>query len=177
MIARRFSAFRNPESHRNRSTSKGQQRKAFKKWECTMTPELLKILEEKVSLWPGVSVHPHRFGGREFCLGRLEVGHTHSDGSVDIPFPRALHDQLLSEGLAQKHHWVPDSGWTTFMVRVHQDVEHALRLLRLSYLRYVLKAVPDPGKRFETESEQLGLSPQIRNLLRMFVPLSQEVAA
>jgi hypothetical protein len=143
-----------------------------------MIPELLQSLEEKVSLWPGISVQFHRFGGREFCLGRFEVGHAHTDGTVDIPFPRALHDQLLAEGLAEEHHWVPDSGWTTFHVRTPEDMEHALHLLRLSYLRYVLKAVPDPGKRFEIESQQLHLSPLIKDLLRRFVPsLSQEMAA
>jgi hypothetical protein len=143
-----------------------------------MVPELLKILEEGVSSWPGVSVQPHRFGGREFCLGRLEIGHAHKDGTIDIPFPRALHDQLLAEGQAEQHHWVPDSGWTTFRVRTHEDLEPALRLLRLSYLRYVLKAVPDPGQRFETESQQLRLSPRIKDLLRRFAPsLSQEMVA
>lgn len=142
-----------------------------------MTPELLKSLEEELSLWPGVSVKPHRFGGREFCVGALEVGHTHRDGVIDIPFPRPLHDQLLAEGLADEHHWAPDSGWTTFRLRCQKDLQRALQLLRLSYLRYVLKAVPDPGKRFEAESEQLGLSPMIKNLLRRFVPLIQEMAA
>lgn len=142
-----------------------------------MIPDLLKSLEEQVSLWPGVSVHPHRFGGREFCLGRLEIGHTHSDGTVDIPFPSALHNQLLVEGLAEQHHWVPDSGWTTFHIREAQDIRHASQLLRLSYLRYVLKAVPDPGKRFEVESAQLHLSPRMRCLLQEFIPLAQSMAA
>ncbi|HLW53206.1 MAG TPA: luciferase family protein [Candidatus Angelobacter sp.] len=142
-----------------------------------MIPELLKRLEEEVSRWPGISVHPHRFGGREFALGRLEVGHTHDDGTVDIPFPRALHDQLLADGLAQGHHWVPDSGWTTFHLGTESGLQHALRLLRLSYIRYVLKAVPDPAKRFELESEQLQLSSKLKALLGQLVPLSRKMAA
>lgn len=143
-----------------------------------MTSELLHSLEENVSLWPGVSAHPHRFGGREFSIGKLEIGHTHADGTIDIPFPRPLHDELLAEGLAEQHQWVPDSGWTTFRLRSCGDITRALQLLRLSYLRYVLKAVPDPGKRFESETEKLQFSPRIKNILRQFVPrVHQEAAA
>lgn len=142
-----------------------------------MIRELVRRLEEKVTLWPGISAHGHRFGGREFCIGKLEVGHAHSDGTVDIPFPRSLHDQLLAEGLAEQHHWVPDSGWTTFRMRDAQDLEHALRLLRLSYLRYVLKAVPDPRTRLESESRQLRLSSPVKTLLAGFIPVEREMAA
>lgn len=142
-----------------------------------MMPDLLQSLEAKVSLWPGVSAHPHRFGGREFCIGRLEVGHTHSDGTLDIPFPRALHDQLLAEGLAEQHHWAPDSGWTTFQLRSEEDIAHGLQLLRLSYLRYVLKAVPDPAKRLDTESKALRLSSCMRSLLQQFIPMTHQAAA
>jgi hypothetical protein len=135
-----------------------------------MAVESLKELEVQISTWPGISVHPHRFGGREFCLGSAEVGHMHNDGAVDIPFPRALRDALLAEGHAQEHRWVPDSGWVTFAVHTERDAEHALWLLRLSYLRYALKAVPDPGKRFEEESERLSLSSRLKVLLGRFVP-------
>ena len=142
-----------------------------------MLQELLKSLEDQVSLWPGVSVREHRFGGREFSVGRLEVGHTHGDGFVDIPFPPRLRDQVLLEGMAQKHRWAPESGWATLQVRCNEDVQRALRLLRLSYLCYVLKAVPEPRKRFDAESKALALSPRLRNLLYDFVPCGCETAA
>jgi len=35
----------------------------------------LKTLEAEVSAWPSISIHPHRFGGREFRFGNAEVGH------------------------------------------------------------------------------------------------------
>lgn len=138
-----------------------------------MSAGFLGSLEYRISRWPGISARPHRFGGREFCLGRLEVGHVHEDGAVEIPFPRAMRDQLLVEGLAEQHRWLPNSGWITFRAAGLQDVDHALFLLRLSYLRYVLKAVPNPLMRFELEADQLHLSPQLKSLLRRFVPLSQ----
>jgi len=57
----------------------------------------LKKLEEEVSTWPHVSVHAHRFGGGEFLFDKAEVGHVHTGGIVDIPFPRPVRDALLAE--------------------------------------------------------------------------------
>lgn len=130
----------------------------------------LQELEDEISAWPQVSVHPHRFGGREFRLGNAEVGHIHRGGIVDIPFPRSVHDALLADGLAERHHWVPNSGWITFYVRSDQDLRHALWLLRLSYVRYKLKTAPDPEKFLEHESEALHLNPAFRSLLEPFIP-------
>ena|SRR5690348_10411954 len=130
----------------------------------------LKALEDELSTWPHVSVHPHRFGGREFRFGSAEVGHVHTGDIVDIPFPRPIHDALLAEGLAEEHRWVPDSGWITFRIRWDDDLQHAIWLLRLSYLRYLLKTAPDPRPLLEQESEQLRLSRRFRALLEPFAP-------
>jgi hypothetical protein len=130
----------------------------------------LKKLEEEVSLWSNVSVHPHRFGGTEFRFGSAEIGHVHIGGIVDIPFPRSVHDVLLAEGLAEEHHWVPNSGWITFRIRSEPDVKHALWLMRLSYLRYAFKTAADPQRLFEQESEKLHLSDHFKSLLEPFVP-------
>lgn len=130
----------------------------------------LKTLEAEVSAWPNVLIHPHRFGGREFRHGNAEVGHTHTGGIVDIPFPRSVRNALLAEGLAEEHRWVPNSGWTTFQIRSEEGLKHALWLIRLSYLRYALKTATDPHKLFERESEQLHLSSQWKALLEPFVP-------
>lgn len=92
----------------------------------------LKTIEDEISTWASVSVHPHRFGGREFRFGNAEIGHVHTGGTVDVPFPRSLRDALLAEGLAEEHHWVPNSGWVTFHIRSGGDLRHALSLLRLS---------------------------------------------
>jgi len=125
---------------------------------------LVKRLEETIAAWSNVSVHAHRFGGTEFRLGSAEIGHIHPGGVVDIPFPRPVRDALLAEGLAQEHRWVPNSGWTTFRARNEQDLQHALWLMRLSYLRYALKSAPDPRELLERESASLPLSPRFRAL-------------
>lgn len=134
--------------------------------------EHLKALEDELSAWPQISVHPHRFGGREFRFGSAEVGHAHTGGIVDIPFTRPIHDALLAEGFAEQHRWVPDSGWITFRIRREEDLQHALWLLRLSYLRYLLKTALDPRDLLERESEQLRLSPRFRTLLEPFISRS-----
>jgi Family of unknown function (DUF5519) len=135
---------------------------------CTMN--ILKKLEEEVSAWPNIAVHPHRFGGREFLFGSAEVGHAHAGGVVDIPFQRPLRDALLAEGLVEEHHWVPNSGWITFRVRSQEDFKHAVWLMRLSYLRYALKTASDPRKLLEQESEELRLGPQFMSLLEKHLP-------
>jgi hypothetical protein len=130
----------------------------------------MKALEDEVSCWSRISVRPHRFGGREFLFGAAEVGHVHANGIVDIPFTRPLHDLLLAERRAERHRWVPNSGWITFHIRSEQDISHALWLMRLSYLRYALKEATDPRRLFDQESEELRLSPRFRSLLEPFVP-------
>ncbi|HUO14816.1 MAG TPA: luciferase family protein [Verrucomicrobiae bacterium] len=129
-------------------------------------------IESQVLSWPEVSVHPHRFGGREFRFRDAEIGHVHANGIVDIPFPRSIHDALLDEGLAEQHHWVPDSGWITYRVRGENDFSHALWLMRLSYLRYGLKTAEDPLNLLERESQQLHLRPRFKTLFAAFLPNS-----
>jgi len=128
----------------------------------------LKGLADEVASWPNVSVHSHRFGGQEFRFGKAEIGHLHSNGTVDIPFPRALRDALVKEGQAEEHRWVPNSGWTTFRVRSGADVGHAVELLRVSYLRYALKTASDPRNFLKQESGTLFLNSRFTALLEKF---------
>jgi hypothetical protein len=127
-------------------------------------------LADEISKWPQVSVYPHRFGGREFRLGSAEIGHVHVGGVVDIPFPRSMRDALVAQGLAEEHHWVPNSGWITFRIRSDADMKHGLWLMRLSYVRYAIKTALDPRNFLEHESEALDLSPEFGLLLERFAP-------
>jgi hypothetical protein len=127
-------------------------------------------LEDEISTWHKVFIHPHRFAGREFRFGAAEIGHIHTGGVVDIPFPRSIRDALLADGLAEEHRWVPDSGWITFHVDSEDDLKHALWLMRLSYLRYALKTSTDPLSLLELESDKLRLKPQFKSLLEAFMP-------
>ena len=134
--------------------------------------KFIERFEQELSSWPGVSTHPHRFGGTEFRFKAAEIGHIHTGGTVDIPFPRTVRDLLLGEGLAREHHWVPNSGWITFQVRDEEDFKHAVWLMRLSYLRYRLKTASDPRRCLDEESEELQLSPPLKSLFEPFLPKS-----
>ena len=91
----------------------------------------------EVASWPGVTSHPHRFGGVELRLGRRELGHLHGDTLADLPFPRRVSEELVASGRAEPHHVprVRDSGWISKRIRTEADVEDAIALFRLAYDR------------------------------------------
>jgi hypothetical protein len=60
-------------------------------------------IEREVGSWEGVTVHPHRFGGVEFRLGRRELGHLHAGGWADLPFTSRIREMLLETGRAEPH--------------------------------------------------------------------------
>jgi len=92
-----------------------------------------KIITQTLSSWDGVSTTPHRFGGVEYRLGTRELGHIHGDHLLDIPFPKKVRDEILAAGLAEPHHILPETGWVSFYLRVEDDIEKAIALLRRSY--------------------------------------------
>jgi hypothetical protein len=90
-------------------------------------------ITETVLGWPGVTAHPHRFGGTEYRLEKREIGHIHGDSLVDIPFPTRVRDELVAAGVAEPHHVLPQSGWVSFYLRRPEAVGEAVALLRRSY--------------------------------------------
>ena len=129
-------------------------------------------LVKELPSWPGVSTNPHRFGGTEFRFKAAEIGHIHPGEIVDIPFPRSVRDALLAEGFAQGHRSVPNSGWITFQIRGEDDFTRALWLMRLSYLRYMLKTTNDPVWYLDDQSKALQLTPRLKSLFEALVPRS-----
>jgi len=91
-------------------------------------------IEREVGSWEGVTVHPHRFGGVEFRLGRRELGHIHTGhihtaGWADLPFTSKIREMLVDTGRAQPHKFGV-RGW----VSAELDDE-VIELFRLSYER------------------------------------------
>ena|SRR5579864_3085843 len=129
--------------------------------------------DREVMSWVGVTSHPHRFGGTEYRFGSAEIGHMHAGGTLDIPFPRRVRDTLLADGLAVEHRWVPNSGWTTFQVQRDSDIDHAIWLMRLSYLRYALKRASDPQSTLARHAAAMRLTPRYQALIEEFFPKSQ----
>jgi len=97
-------------------------------------------IEQIVASWPGVRVTPHRFGGREFLVGRREIGHLHGNRLADLPFPVRIREQLVAAGKAAPHHVHPDSGWVSCDIRGLNDVDAVVQLFRLNYERRWLTA-------------------------------------
>lgn len=91
------------------------------------------IIQQAVMQWIGVSAHPHRFGGQEYCFGKREIGHVHGDRIVDIPFPIKVRDEIVMAGDAEPHHILPESGWVSLYMNTEIDVQRAITLLRRSY--------------------------------------------
>jgi hypothetical protein len=105
-----------------------------------MTNNISAIIESELLRWPGVTAGTHRFGGREFRIGKREIGHLHGNRVADLPFPRAIRDELVSRSEASSHHHLPDSGWVSFHIGDEQDVPALLALFRRNYERlYVLR--------------------------------------
>jgi Luciferase len=91
-------------------------------------------IEAAVTAWDGVTAHEHRFGGREFRLGRRELGHLHGDRLADLPFPKRIAAMLIETGRAQPHRFA-QGGWVSFPIHSQEDVDAAVELFRLSYER------------------------------------------
>lgn len=96
-------------------------------------PNAQKTITQALVAWEGVSTAPHRFGGVEYRLGTRELGHIHGDHLLDIPFPKKVRDEIVSAGLAEPHHILPETGWVSFYLQEEADIQKAIGLLRRSY--------------------------------------------
>ncbi len=129
-----------------------------------MIDEIIK----EVSGWENVSAAPHRFGGTEFRYGKPELGHIHRNGLTDIPFPMKVRDELIKEKIVHPHHIMPESGWISFYVRNKDDVKTAVKLFRLSYLRYAIRRDTN-GAGYLDEVEKMDLPEPIKNIYKKFL--------
>ncbi len=90
---------------------------------------------QAVTSWDGIEPYLKRFGGIQFRLGDVEIGHLHmGSGQVDVPFPQHVCAALLAAGEAEPHHLKPGNGWVSHRTRGEGDAVQAIRLCRLSYL-------------------------------------------
>lgn len=125
----------------------------------------VQTVQQMIAGWDGVSAAPHRFGGVEFRIGKVEIGHMHGGRMIDIPFTRAIREVLVREGTAEPHHLLPESGWISFYPRRAEDWQGVLRLFRLSYLqKYGRRGKIDPAA-VQLELDALAASPELRRAL------------
>lgn len=134
----------------------------------------LKKVEAEVRNWPRLSPHPDRFGGKEFRCESGEIGHIHAGGALDIPFPKPIRDELLAEGLAQQHRWVPSSGWVTFNVAHGRGC--STRHLVAEAFASASQAKSDfrastPSRKREPKT---ALTPALKSLMMQLLPVTSE---
>ncbi|WP_267639714.1 luciferase domain-containing protein [Haloarchaeobius amylolyticus] len=111
--------------------------------------DVVESLVETVTDWPHVRQEAHRYGGTAFLVDSREIGHVHDSGMLDISYLKALRDRLVEAGETGVHHLLTDSGWTTYYIESSDDFEHALWLVRLSYLYHVRVLQQRDGGRFD----------------------------
>jgi hypothetical protein len=90
--------------------------------------DIRELIEREVGSWQGVTVHPHRFGGVEFRLGKRELGHLHETWA-DLPFTSRIREMLVETGRAQPHKFGV-RGWVSQALD-----DEVIELFRLSYER------------------------------------------
>ncbi len=99
--------------------------------------KVIEIIEKEILSWPYVTVGSHRFGGIEFRLNKKEMGHIHSEGLADIPFPMKIRDELVNSGFVKPHHVLPQSGWISYWFHnsggEKEDVATVIELFKLRY--------------------------------------------
>ena len=64
----------------------------------------------------------HGFGGTEFRFGISQVGDVYTEGIVELLLSARCGTRSWRKGFAEEHGWLPNSGWTAFVVR--KSAEH-----------------------------------------------------
>lgn len=137
----------------------------------TATPSVEPIVST-AGAWPGVELAPLPGGGTILSVGGREFGHVHAAGVIDVPTTRGLRNQLLTDGVADRHHARPRSSWVTYRVRSPADVEGGVRLLRFAYIcrllalenRRARRGEPGLGVDVDAEFDRLGVSRDLTDL-------------
>ncbi len=97
-------------------------------------------IERELLAWTGVTKEPGRFNSTAYLLGRREIGHIHGNRVVDLPFPRAIYDEMIASGRAQPHH-AGVRGVVSVWLDDADGANRAIALLRMNYDRASAAAV------------------------------------
>jgi hypothetical protein len=115
-------------------------------------------LVRRVARWPGVDAARSR-DGVSFRAGHRHLARLDGDGTLTVPVPPALRDQLLTDGFADRVPGRPDR--VRYRVRSAADVPGGIRLLRIAWLH---AAGPGRGRgrgRGVERLGRLGASPEL----------------
>lgn len=105
-----------------------------------MNAEYVAGIEAEILGWPGVEKETRADGiigvGEVviYNFGSRHIGHIHHDGIADVPFPRAVHDEIVADGRAEPHR----GGFpavVSYRIRSAEDIPGLVELFRMSYER------------------------------------------
>jgi hypothetical protein len=137
----------------------------------------MRVMRE-VRRWPGVQMRTHlnplaedTDDGIEFRLYGKQVGHVHHDCSVHVSLTRALKATVVDQGLALPLCKQGGPSWVVFVPEIPDDVQRAIWLLRLNYVRLRRQRLsPDAAAASELLREHEGalgeLTPSISTVLQ-----------
>ena len=137
----------------------------------------MRVMRE-VRRWPGVQMRTHlnplaedTDDGIEFRLYGKQVGHVHHDCSVHVSLTRALKATVVDQGLALPLVQAGSPSWVVFVPEIPDDVQRAIWLLRLNYVRLRRQRLsPDAAAASELLREHEGalgeLTPSISTVLQ-----------
>jgi hypothetical protein len=137
----------------------------------------MRVMRE-VRRWPGVQMRTHlnplaedTDDGIEFQLYGKQVGHVHHDCSVHVSLTRALKATVVDQGLALPLVQAGGPSWVAFVPEIPDDVQRAIWLLRLNYVRLRRQRLsPDAAAASELLREHEGalgeLTPSISTVLQ-----------
>jgi hypothetical protein len=137
----------------------------------------LRVMKE-LRRWPGVQIRQHvnplaedADDGVEFRLFGRQFGHIHHDCSVHLSLTRALKETVVAQGLALPLIQAGSPSWVAFVPEVPDDVQRAIWLLRLNYVRLRRQRLsPDAAAASELLREHEGalgeLTPSLATVLQ-----------
>lgn len=99
-----------------------------------MNQNILNDIARELLNWPGVTEVPGRFNSIEYRYGKREIGHIHGNGVADLPFTRAIHDDLIASGRAYPHQ-AGSPSYVTVPIHREEDVPNVVELFRMNYER------------------------------------------
>lgn len=103
-------------------------------------PSIFRQMSEYVKTlkkWEGISTSYHRYGGIEFRVNGIEIGHIHGNGLVDLHLNKTLANYCIQRKLSEPHHVQQSSGWISYYISPKGNLD---MLLQLSQIAYQLKA-------------------------------------
>ena len=62
--------------------------------------------------------------------------HIHGRGHCDIRLAKEDQQRVLANGQARPHRWAPEAGYVTFMVNAEEELEPAMKLIRMSHAHF-----------------------------------------